>query len=103
MIQESDTMCKLLLTTFTRFMYVWSNNLKSSFIEGFRDLYAKFVSCFNTSILDKGSSNELFRVTLSDDESINVYLKSFNEKMLKVEEMLYGKTLMPYLIKLCSM
>jgi hypothetical protein len=45
------------------------------------------VACFNTNILAKKSSMMLFGVTQQEGESTQVYLKRFNEKMLKVEEL----------------
>jgi hypothetical protein len=43
---------------------------------------------FNTNIPIKKSSIKVFGVTQSDGESIRVYLKRFNEEMLKVEELI---------------
>jgi hypothetical protein len=45
------------------------------------------VACFNTSIPAKKSFMMLFGVTQQEGESTQAYLKRFNEKMLKVEEL----------------
>ena len=54
----------------------------------FGDLCFKVVTQFNTSIPAKRSFTKLFGVTHVDDESTRAYLKRFNEKMLKVKELI---------------
>ena len=43
---------------------------------------------FSTNILIKKSSIELFGITQANDESTQAYLKMFDEKILKVKELL---------------
>jgi hypothetical protein len=66
----------------------WYNNLEPDSIEGLRDLYAKSAVHFSTSIPINKSSMELFGVTQQEGEFTRADLKRFNEKMLKVEELL---------------
>jgi len=76
------------------------------------------ITHFSTSILVKKSSTELFFITQLEGEITRAYLKRFNEKMLKVENLLelmviealingihnyfLWKCLMHYLIKVFS-
>ena len=54
----------------------------------FRDLYAKLVARFSTSIPAKKNSTKLFDVTQQEDESTQAYLNRFNEEMLKMKKLL---------------
>jgi hypothetical protein len=46
------------------------------------------MACLSISILAKKSSTKLFRITQIKDESTRVYLKRFDEEMLKVEDLI---------------
>jgi len=72
---------------------VWYNNLEPNSIEGFNDLYVKLVECFNINILAEKSSMKLFGVIQQESEFTRAYLKRYNEKMLKVKEILESITL----------
>ena len=88
-IQDNDSICKILHTTFQSFAHVWYNNLKSNFIERFINLCVKLATRFNTNIHTKKSSTKLFGVIQKKSgESTQVYLKRFDENILKVEELL---------------
>jgi hypothetical protein len=87
-IQDNHAMCKILLTTFRGSVRAWYNNLEPGSVSSFSDLYAKLVTHFNTSILAKKSSTKLFGINQAKDESTRTYLKRFNEKMLKVEDLI---------------
>jgi hypothetical protein len=69
-------------------MCAWYNNLEPSSIEGFNNLYAKPVACFNINIPTKKSFTELFGVIQQEGESTWAYLKRFNEEILNVKELL---------------
>jgi hypothetical protein len=62
-IYDSNVICKIFLTTFKGSIRVWYNNLKSSSITNFGDLYTKLVTQFSISIPAKKSFTKLFRVT----------------------------------------
>ncbi|KAJ6991066.1 hypothetical protein NC653_019320 [Populus alba x Populus x berolinensis] len=51
--QKSDAMCKISPTIFHGFAQVWYHNLEPDSIFSLHDLYAKLISCFNTSIPTK--------------------------------------------------
>jgi len=87
-IQDNDAMCKILLITFKESACAWYDNLESGSIEEFRDLWPKLVAYFKISIPIKKSSINLFGVTQSDGESIRAYLKRFDEKILKMKELI---------------
>lgn len=87
-IQDSYTMCKIFPIIFKGSVRVWYNNLKSSSITSFSDLCTMLMAWFNTSILIKNSFIELYRITQVDNKSTRAYLKKFNKKMLKVEELI---------------
>ena len=61
-IQDHDSMCKVLSITLERCVHTLYNNLESNSIEGFNDLYAKLVAHFRTSIPTKKNAMELFSV-----------------------------------------
>jgi hypothetical protein len=61
--------------------------LESGLIERFSDLCALFMVCFSTNIPSNKIYIELFGVTQQECESTLVYLKRFNEEMLKMEEL----------------
>ena len=52
-IQYRDSIYKKLPTIFRGSTYAWYNNLKPNSIEGFNDLWAKVVACFNTNMPTK--------------------------------------------------
>jgi len=81
-------MCKIFPTTFKKSIQVWYNNLGMGSIMGFNDLCAKFMPWFSTSIPVMRSFKELFGITQSGGKSTKVYLKRFNEEMLKVKELI---------------
>jgi hypothetical protein len=87
-IQNHDSMCKTLPTTFRGFMCVWYNNLELNFIKGFRDLCTKLVACFSTSIPNKKNSIKLLSVAQQEGEFTCTYLRKFNGEMLKVKELI---------------
>ena len=62
--------------------------MNPSSIDRFGNLYVKLVPRFNTSIPipAKKSFMELFGVTQQEDKFTQIYLKRFDEKMLKVKE-----------------
>jgi len=86
-IQNNDSMCKILPTTLQGFARVWSTDLEPGPIERLSDLCALLVACFSTNIPSNKISIELFGVTQQECESTRAYLKRFNKKMLKVEEL----------------
>ena len=65
--------------------YNWLSKIA---IISFSDLCFKVATQFNTSIPTKKSFTKLFGVTQVHDESARAYLKRFNEKMLKVKELI---------------
>jgi hypothetical protein len=54
----------------------------------FLDLYNKLIARFSNNISIKKSLTELVSITHLKGESARAYLKRFNEKMLKVENLL---------------
>jgi hypothetical protein len=54
----------------------------------FLDLYNKLIARFSNNISIKKSLTELVSITQLKGESVRAYLKRFNEKMLKVENLL---------------
>jgi hypothetical protein len=78
-------MCKIFLTTFKGSIRVWYNNLKSSSITNFGDLYTKLVTQFSISIPAKKASRNSLGLL---DKSTLAYLKRFNEEMFKVKELI---------------
>jgi hypothetical protein len=54
----------------------------------FLDLYNKLIAHFSNNISIKKSLTELVSITQLKGESARAYLKRFNEKMLKVENLL---------------
>jgi hypothetical protein len=81
-------MCKIFPTTFKGFTHAWYNNIEPNSIEGFSDLYAKLVPCFSTNIPTRKTFIKLFSWAQQDGESTWVYLRRFNVKMLKMEELI---------------
>jgi len=61
--------------------------LEPSSIEGFSDFCTKLVARFSTNIAIKKSSIKLFGVAQQEGESTQMYLKRFNEEMIKVEKL----------------
>jgi len=87
-MQDNYAMCKIFPITFRGSVCAWYNNLESGSLTSLGDLCTKLVAWFNTSIPIKKSSTKLYKVTQADDESTLVYLKRFDEKMLKVKELI---------------
>jgi len=82
-INDNDSMCKILLITFWGFAHAWYNNLEPNYIKRFSDLCTKLMARFNTNIPVYG----LFDVTQQEDKSTRAFLKRFNKEMLKVDEL----------------
>jgi len=87
-LQVNDSMCKILPSTFQKSTHALYNNLEPISIQGFNDFCTKLVARFNTNIPIKKSSTKLFDVAQQEGESTWMYLNRFNEKMIKVEELL---------------
>lgn len=68
--------------------WAWKNNLKPHSIMSFYNLYVKLVWRFSIVKPSKRSLIELFGVTQLGEESTKVYLKRFNEEMLKIEKLI---------------
>ena len=86
-LQGNDSICKILPSTFQGSTHAWYNNLEPSSIEGFSDFCTKLVARFSTNIAIKKSSIKLFGVGQQEGESTQMYLKRFNEEMIKVEKL----------------
>ena len=84
-IQDYDSMCKILPTTFRGFVCVCHNNLEPNSIEGFNDIYSKLITCFITSIPIIKNSIKLFSVAQQKGETTQAYLKRLNGVMPKME------------------
>jgi hypothetical protein len=54
-INDNDSMCKILLITFWGFAHAWYNNLEPNSIKRFSDLCTKLMDRFNTNIPVKKS------------------------------------------------
>ena len=65
-IQDGDTIYKILFMIFKGLARAWYNNLKPGSIMSFNYPCAKLVSWFNTNILTKRSSIKLFDVNQSE-------------------------------------
>ena len=87
-IQDSDSMCMIFPTTFKGSVRAWYNNLKPNYIEGFSNPHTKLVAHFSTSITAKKNFKKLFSVMQQEDKTTQVYLKRFNEEMLKMQELI---------------
>jgi len=87
-IQDHDSICKIFLKTFRGSAWAWYNNLEPNSIEGFGYLCTKLVVCFSTSIPIKKTSTKLFSIVKQEGKSTRAYLKRFNVKMLKMEELI---------------
>lgn len=78
MIQDTNAMYEILITTFQESTQAWYYSLKSSSISSFYDLNSKLITRFSISIYAKKNLTKLFSITQLERE--NTYLK---KKLIK--------------------
>lgn len=82
-MQDTNIICKILLTMFQKSIQTWYHNLDLGSNLGFKDLCVKLIICFNTSIPTKKILIKLFPITYEVNKSTKANLSRFNEKMLR--------------------
>ena len=87
-IQDTNIMCKILLTPFHGSTRVQYYNLNLGSISNFLDLYSKLIAHLRKNIYMEKSSIKLFFNTQLEGENTRAYPKRFNEEILKVENLL---------------